>query len=409
MDGAKPSYEELKTRLAAVEAMLEAISSDSVDALIGEQGVYLLRLHEVEKALRESEQKFRTAFANAAVGFALTTPDGRFVDSNSAYSLITGYDIEDLKALDLQQLIHPDDLAETMKLIDRMLAGGIPDLIIENRYVRQDGESVWVRNSVSLVRNEEGGPRWIIALAEDVTEQRRLEDALRVSNQDLTDYSHALTHNLKEPLRAIHNYVDFLLEDLADTLEGEPKRYLEGIKKSLIKSHQQFQDLEALYSIKNHPLNLETFEMKELIDEIQLMFKGTGDRQLIAQGNWPVLKGERHLLRQILINWIRNGFKYNDADLKKVEIGWRQAADHRIEIFVRDNGIGIEPRFHEGIFRIFKRLHTDCDYGGTGIGLAIVKRAAQKIGGSLRVESTLGEGSTFYLGLPESIIDRAHP
>ncbi|MFO7686365.1 MAG: ATP-binding protein, partial [Desulfobacterales bacterium] len=95
--------------------------------------------------------------------------------------------------------------------------------------------------------------------------------------------------------------------------------------------------------------------------------------------------------------------------LKKVELGWRQAADHRIEIFVRDNGIGIEPRFHEGIFRIFKRLHTDCDYGGTGIGLAIVRRAAQKIGGSLRVESTLGEGSTFYLGLPESIIDRAHP
>jgi light-regulated signal transduction histidine kinase (bacteriophytochrome) len=110
-----------------------------------------------------------------------------------------------------------------------------------------------------------------------------------------------------------------------------------------------------------------------------------------------------------LINLISNGFKYNHADLKQVEIGWQQTSDNRIEIFVRDNGIGVSPRFHEEIFGIFKRLHLDRDYGGTGIGLAIVRRAAQKIDATLRMESVVGEGSTFYLGLPGSIADGAHP
>jgi PAS domain S-box-containing protein len=549
----KPSYEELEARLAQAENSLNAVSNMEVDALVGQEGVYLLRLNEMEKALRESEQKFRAAFANAAVGFALTTPDGRFLEANAAYCSVAGYCVADLEALDFQRLIHPDDYAKTMKLMDRMLGGDIPDFVVESRYVREDGESVWVRNSLSLVRGEEGAPRWIIILAEDITarkraeaslsqslarveegeftlntlmetvpegitiagaaddrilqvsrygkellgksdeelegiplalqarnwdiyesdqktraenedlpltravrkgeivtdeewilgtadgerirvlcnaapiidrsqriiggivawrditKRRRLEEALRVSNQDLTDYSHALTHNLKEPLRAIHHYVDFLHEDLADTLEGEPKRYLEGIKQSIVKSHQQFQDLEVLYGIKNHPLNFEAFDMKELIDEIQLMFKGTADRQLIAQGNWPVLKGEKHLLRQILTHLISNGFKYNHADLKRVEIGWQQTSDNHVEIFVRDNGIGVAPRFHEEIFGIFKRLHADHEYEGTGIGLAIVRRAAQKIDATLRMESTLGEGSTFYLGLPGSIADSAHP
>jgi signal transduction histidine kinase len=111
------------------------------------------------------------------------------------------------------------------------------------------------------------------------------------------------------------------------------------------------------------------------------------------------------LLRQILMELIKNGFKFNRARVKRVEVGWKKAADNRIEIFVRDNGIGIAPLYHEQIFHIFKRLHTDREFKGTGIGLAIVKRAVQKIGGSLWVDSQPGEGSTFYFNLPGSILD----
>jgi PAS domain S-box-containing protein len=554
MGDGKPTYEELQARLAEAESIVNAIRNEEIDALIGQHGVYLLRLKELEEALlvsennlRKSEAKFRAAFTNASIGLAMTLPDGRFVDANPTYCSITGYPMEELRALKLFQLIHPKDFPENMRLIDQMLTGQINDFVLENRYLNKQGEIVWIRNSVSLVRNAEGSPQWIIALIEnitdykrteealfesvakveegeltlntlmecvpegitiakspdvyivrvsrfgkellgkrseqlegltadrhvrswdiyeqdgkaaakmenlpltraiqlgeivkneewllgkadgsripiicnaspirgesgkiiggivawrDISERKRLEEVLRASNQELTEYAYAVTHNLKAPLRAIQNYVDFLFEDLADTLEGEPKTYLEGIKNAVIQGNNQFEDLEALYHIKNYEANFEQFEMRELLNEIQSMFRNNSDQKLIFTQNWPVFKCERFLLRQILIHLISNGFKFNRADIKRVEVGWQPSANGRIEIFVRDNGIGIELPHQEQIFKIFRRLHTDREYAGTGIGLAIVKRAAQRIGGTLRVESAVGEGSTFYVNLPNSI------
>jgi signal transduction histidine kinase len=111
------------------------------------------------------------------------------------------------------------------------------------------------------------------------------------------------------------------------------------------------------------------------------------------------------LLRQILFDLINNGFKFNRANIRQVEVGWQAAEGEGIEIFVRDNGIGIDPQYQQQIFDIFRRLHTESEYEGTGIGLAVVKRAVQKIGGTLRLESAVGEGSIFYINLPNSLLE----
>jgi light-regulated signal transduction histidine kinase (bacteriophytochrome) len=214
-----------------------------------------------------------------------------------------------------------------------------------------------------------------------------------------------LTHNLKEPLRAIQNYVNFLFEDLADKLEGEPRKYLEGLKDAVTLSNEQFIDLETLYRVKNHPIETDLFEGRELLEEMQSLFKNTFERKLIYSQNWPLFHGERFLIRQILFHLISNGFKFNCAGIKRVEVGWQAAEGNRIEIFVRDNGIGIDSQYHEQIFDIFKRLHTKKEYKGTGIGLAIVKKAVQRIRGHLRIESAIGKGSTFYVHLPNSMLE----
>jgi signal transduction histidine kinase len=180
----------------------------------------------------------------------------------------------------------------------------------------------------------------------------------------------------------------------------EQKKYLEGLRVAINQSNMQFEDLETLYRINNHRMNFEAFEMRELLDEIQALFKDTSEKKLILAKNWPVFRSERFLLRRILVELINNGFKFNRADIKRVEVGLQTAADNRIEILVRDNGIGIDSQYQQQIFDIFKRLHTQSEYEGTGIGLAVVNRAVQKIGGQLRVESTVGEGSTFYINLP---------
>ena len=151
-------------------------------------------------------------------------------------------------------------------------------------------------------------------------------------------------------------------------------------------------------------MNFESVDMLELLNEINSLLKNTSDQKLIFSQNWPDFRSERFLLRQILFDLINNGFKFNEANIKQVEVGWQQATDKEIEIFVRDNGIGIDPQYQGQIFDIFKRLHTQSEYDGTGIGLAVVKKAVQKISGKLRLESAVGEGSTFYINLPKSQI-----
>jgi len=551
MDDRKPTYEELETRLAEAESALEAIYSDGIDAVVGQKGVYLLRLNEMEKALRESEEKFRKAFAHAAVGLVLSTPDGQFVEANAAYCAITGYDEEELRGCNVKQLIHPDDYPENEEMIKRLVAGEIPNFILENRYLRKDSELVWGRRSVSLVRDEQGRPQWVIALVEDITDRKRteasldeslervkrgkftldtlmqtvpdgitiadapdvrvlrvsrygkellgktsaelegikleehvrkwevydrsgaiakteelpltraakrgeivrneewvlghsdgrripvlcnaapifsgpeniiggiivwrditemkqLQSELRQSNQELNEFSHALTHNIKAPFRAVQNYVSFLMEDLAETIEDEPKRYLDGIKKAVDLANRQFEDLETLYSVKDRTLDYEDLDIGALLGEMASLHEGIPNRELVTATRWPMIRGERFLLRQILMALVDNGFKYNQSSLKRVEVFWRCLADRRFEIVVRDNGIGIDPRYHDQILRLFQRLHTDSEYEGTGIGLAIVRRAVRRIGGELRIESAAGKGSTVVISLPATAIKEAH-
>ena len=236
-------------------------------------------------------------------------------------------------------------------------------------------------------------------------ERQAAQEALRESNQELNEYAYALTHNLKAPFRAVQNYAGFLTEDLADKLEDEPKQYLEGIKKAIIQATDQFKDLESLYRVRNYPVDSEAFELAELLHEMQNIFQNNSGREIVVAPKLPTLNCCKFLIRQILLNVIENGFKYNRADIKKVEVGWQPGTDNRLDIFVRDNGIGIDPKYHDHIFGIFKRLHTNSEYEGSGIGLAIVKRAVQNVDGEIRVESAVGEGSTFYVNLPDSIME----
>jgi light-regulated signal transduction histidine kinase (bacteriophytochrome) len=247
----------------------------------------------------------------------------------------------------------------------------------------------------------------VCVLFTDVTERKKAERALQESNQELTEYSYALTHSLKEPFRAISNYAAFLSEDLKDTVRGEPQAYLAGLKDAVRLSNKNFEDLETLYRIKNHPMNIEPFNMRGLLDELQSLLSDAPDRQLKVAPRWPVFRSERFLLRQAFFHLISNGFKYNRSEIKRVEVGLQKVDENRFEIFVRDNGIGIDPQYHGQIFDIFQRLHAEREYDGSGIGLAVVRRAVHRIGGKVKVESDVGKGSTFYINLPNAILEDA--
>jgi len=136
---------------------------------------------QAEIALYQSDSKFRSIFSNAAVGFIMTTPEGDFVEANPAFSLLTGYSSEEIGNLNLSQLIHPDDRDNNIVQIQRMLDGEISNIVIENRYIRKDGQTLWVKKSISLIKDAGGKPQWIIALTEDISERKAAEEAVKES------------------------------------------------------------------------------------------------------------------------------------------------------------------------------------------------------------------------------------
>jgi signal transduction histidine kinase len=234
--------------------------------------------------------------------------------------------------------------------------------------------------------------------------------ALEEANQELTQYAYVVSHDLRTPLRAIHNYVDFLHEDLAGALEEEQQVYLDGLAKAVQDAESLVSDLLELSRLGRREGSREPVDtgslLRGLIDAMDL----PPEVEVTLDGTYPTLNLDEVVFRQIFQNLISNAVKFNTSDPRRVWIGCRVITDTQeaarepepwYEFYVRDNGIGIAPRYHKQIFGVFERLHTAGEYEGTGIGLAIVRKGVAKLDGAVRLESQLGQGSTFFVRLPK--------
>ncbi len=313
------------------------------------------------------------------------------------------------------ELIHPEDRGGILESLQSLLECGEDHLNLEFRIRRADGGIRWLAARGRVYRDPEGRPLRISGVNFDITEHKQNEKALRLAqlqlaaqlaetervNQELNQYAYVVSHDLKGPLRAIRNYVDFLNEDLAGTLSTEQQKYLEGMQSAVDQGDAMIRDLLDLSRIDQLRLVPEPVDLPGLVGEIRSVLNPSAEVEIAVAPQGPDFETDATLLQQILRNLMDNGLKFNSSHPKRIEIGWREKApEAQIEIFVRDNGIGIDPSYHEHIFRIFERLHSEREYPGTGIGLAIVAKAAQRLGGAMRLTSQPGKGSTFYIVLP---------
>ncbi len=233
-------------------------------------------------------------------------------------------------------------------------------------------------------------------------ERERLINDLSHLNKELNEFTYVVSHDLKAPLRAIRNYSDFLQKDLKGKLEEDQALYLEGLNEAVCQSECFLEDLLQLSRIGRQKVSLQQIDLaaflKNLIDGLAL----PKECEVVMPKNGPRILAEPTLLRQIFQNLITNAVKYNKALKKRIEFGWNGKGKKVLQIFVKDNGIGIAPRFFEKIFQPFQRLHSDEEYEGTGIGLATVMKAAAKLGWAVRVESAPNAGSTFFITIPKN-------
>jgi light-regulated signal transduction histidine kinase (bacteriophytochrome) len=246
----------------------------------------------------------------------------------------------------------------------------------------------------------------VVRRAEELT---RLNAELERSNADLDAFAFVTSHDLKEPLRGIHNYATFLMEDYGEVLD---EAGLEKLR-TLVRLSQRLEDIvESLleYSrLGRADLVVEPTDLNPVLASVLDMLKLTRSAdhaEVTVRGPLPVVPCDPTQAELLFANLITNAVKYNDKAEKRVEVGHLEPADGsgRPVLYVRDNGIGIPEKHRHAVFRMFKRLHGRDKYGGgTGAGLAFAKKVVERHGGAIWVESTPGEGSTFYftLGAPD--------
>jgi signal transduction histidine kinase len=203
-------------------------------------------------------------------------------------------------------------------------------------------------------------------------------------------------------LRAINGFARVLQDDHAQRLDSEGREMLDRIVAASTRMAHLIDDLLSLAHVGRGGLSLKPIALAGLFDVIVEHTRPVVDAKrgrLIVPATMPIVHGDETLLLQIFSNLVNNALEYQRPDVSpQVEIGWRDAGD-RFEISVRDNGLGIDPAHHRHIFEVFRRLHSQAEHPGTGIGLAIVAKAVSLLDGEIRVDSKLGEGATFVVAL----------
>jgi signal transduction histidine kinase len=245
-------------------------------------------------------------------------------------------------------------------------------------------------------------------LEKRAAELESLNEELTRSNRELDAFTYIASHDLKEPLRGIHNYAHFLQEDYEDKLDEAGHERLRTLQRLTQRMEGLIEALLRYSRLGRQDLERRDTNLQELLDEaIELLTTRIHENGVTIRQPRPLpyMQVDRTLVGELIVNLITNAIKYNDKADRWVEIGWTEnSADGSslspIVFYVRDNGIGISRSHHENVFRIFKRLHARDEWGGgSGVGLTIVRRIIERHGGKIWLESEVDAGTTFYFTL----------
>ena len=243
-----------------------------------------------------------------------------------------------------------------------------------------------------------------LAVANKMLEVTNVE--LKRSNEELDDFAYIASHDLKEPLRAIHNHSRFLIEDYEGNLDEEGVKKLHRLTFLAKRMEKLISDLLYFSRLGRQDLARKDTNLNDVIDDIRNTLHGTLEEQHVVinmTDALPTVFCDTVRVTELFRNLIVNAIKYNDSSEKQIEIGFDDSYgpnnDNHV-FYVKDNGIGIDSEFHKEIFRIFKRLNNKKQYGpGTGSGLTFVKKIVEQHGGKIWIESESGNGTVFYFTL----------
>ncbi|MCU4177797.1 PAS domain S-box protein [Carboxylicivirga sp. N1Y90] len=322
----------------------------------------------------------------------------------------------------LEKYIHPDDA----KLLNDTFISAMQSLgtyELEHRIVRPDGSVRWVHDKAHPYFDEKGNLLRYVGATLDITERKLLQEELEImnaelerkveqrtaqlkaANKELETFTYSVSHDLKAPLRGIDGYSRLLLNEYGNKLNEEATHFINTIRSSTVQMHQLIDDLLSYSRLERSQIRYEKIALNPFVEKLlngySEEFQETGavintkipDIQVIADSTG---------LSIALRNYVENALKFTTEKANPIiEIGIEEKPVSRV-IYVKDNGCGFDMKYHDRIFEIFQRLHRAEDFQGTGIGLAMVAKALQRMGGKAWAESAPEKGSTFYIEIPKT-------
>ncbi len=376
-------------------------------------------VHERERAqaaLRDSEQRFRNILNTAPIGILYTDLRGRMKQANPRFCEMLGYAEDELQQMTVAQFTHPDDAQQDVELSRALVLGELPMYRRQKRYITKDGRTLWVKSTVTLLRDEFGQARRIVGVVEDITEHLRLQDAetarerAEAANRAKSDFLSRMSHELRTPLNAMLGFAQLLELDRRHPLAADQRPWVAQIQQAgwhLLDMINDVLDLSRIES-GNLKLQIEPIGLPELLSASLAMVDTEAKRRELTVSTeltdgTGVLMGDATRVKQILVNLLSNAVKYN-SNGGRIHVASRLRPDDMVEIAVTDTGLGMTAEQLAELFQPFNRLGRERSaQEGTGIGLVISQRLAELMGGSLRARSLAGQGSSFILTLPAAI------
>lgn len=379
---------------------------DAISLLVSQA---IIRVQQLE-TISASEQQFRSIVENVQDVVMLTNPEGTINYISPSTKDALEYRAADLIGKMWGDVVHEEDI-EVIGEFYKGSMDGVKGQIKEYRVLSASGEIRWVSHSWTPIIVD-GEVRLVVSALNDITWRKKIESTLYTSldelekvNNDLNDFTHIVSHDLKAPLMTIESFSSFLLEDYFENLDETGQEYLEAVITASNRMRDLIDNLLTLSRVGRTDTDYSKVNLKEVFDEVlfdlapQIEMK----HAIIKAEELPVIVTQRTWIKQVIQNLVGNGLKFNEANPPRVDI----TCDTGREYFtfkVRDNGIGIPEDEQGHLFGLFQRLQHAQKYPGTGAGLSICKKIVESMGGSIHAESEEGYGSTFIFSIPKDIV-----
>ncbi|MBL0224519.1 MAG: ABC transporter substrate-binding protein [Geobacteraceae bacterium] len=362
-------------------------------------------LEQANKDLAEREALLKQIMDTSTAAIFLVDNGGRITHANQRMTMMFGWPVEGLLGREYAELVNPAERDSVRQKTRELLASQAASVDLERRYRRADGSEFWGHLACDRFHDTNGREYGIVAMIADISERKQGEENLNRKNAEIEQFIYTVSHDLRSPLVTIRTFLGYLGQDIANGDNEHIARDLEYLSAAADRMEVQLNELLDMSRIGQAVHTREVAGFRELAAHALDALAGqinTAGGDIRVSGEDVPLCGDRRRLLQIWQNLLDNALKYMGGHTAPdILIGVEQQSGQTV-FFIRDNGIGIAPEYHEKIFGIFEQL--DRQAGGVGMGLALVKRIVESYGGWIRVESDgTATGSCFRFTLPGAL------